>query len=147
MPDQNEIERLLNLLKNIAEDNRVIRFPTLGTQSNISVESVDRPVERFRIVINRKPKISGRCSFLEIHGKNGVLLRLDIVGPPHTNPDGTSVSCPHIHIAREEYDTSWAYQLNTYGIATFDDLVTQLYEFMRYCNIINHGNYLFQTSL
>ncbi len=26
-----------------------------------------------------------------------VLVRLDIAGPPHTNPDGTEVGCPHLH--------------------------------------------------
>lgn len=147
MPDNNEINHLLQMIKRINTRNKVFRFPCLGTQDDIPVESVNKPTVHFRITINRKSKISGKCTFLEIHGSSGVLLRLDIIGPAHTNPDGITISCPHIHIASGDYDTSWAYPLETAGIATFEDLISQLYEFMRYCNIINCNDFIIQSSL
>ena len=35
-------------------------------------------------------------------------MRLDIEGPPHRNPDGQEVPCPHLHIYREGYGDKWA---------------------------------------
>lgn len=146
MPTQDEISRLITMLKQIKSQTRVIRLPSLGEQSNISLESIEKPIEPFRITINRKQRISGNYSFLEIHGNSGILLRLDIIGPPHSNPDGTEIPCPHIHIARDDYDDSWAYAFNPSYVDNFDNLISQLYEFMRHCNIINIDNFNMQIS-
>jgi len=141
-----DVNELIEMLKQIKEKKRVIRLPSLGEQSSIQIKSVEKPVQTFRIVINRKQKISGNYSFLEIHGNNGLLLRLDIIGPPHTNPDGTKVPCPHIHIARDYYDDSWAYEFSPPDVSNFDSLVSQLYEFMVHCHIINTQDYSLQIS-
>src|SRR5574340_80017 len=37
-----------------------------------------------------------------------VLVRLDVDGAPHTNPDGTKLSGTHLHIYRESYEDRWA---------------------------------------
>jgi hypothetical protein len=63
-----------------------------------------------------------------------ILLRLDVDGPPHTNPDGTEVPTPHLHVYREGYGDKWALPLP----AAFTDtgnLVNTLREFLRYCNV------------
>ena len=45
------------------------------------------------------------------HGKDVCIIRLEINAPNHMNPDGNVLSRNHIHIYREGYDLSWAYEL------------------------------------
>jgi hypothetical protein len=65
------------------------------------------------------------------------LFRIDIEGPPHTNPDSTEVPCPHIHIYKEGYDDKWAYPLASEINTNTDDLVQVLIDFLEYNNIHN----------
>lgn len=37
-----------------------------------------------------------------------VLVRLDLGGAPHRNPDGEEVPVPHLHVYREGYGDKWA---------------------------------------
>jgi hypothetical protein len=37
-----------------------------------------------------------------------VLMRLDLDGPPHRNPDDQEIPCPHLHFYREGYGDKWA---------------------------------------
>lgn len=62
------------------------------------------------------------------------LVRLDLDGPPHKNPDDTVITYPHIHIYREGYGTKWAYALPK----EFDgckNIIDFLDKFCQYCNI------------
>ena len=38
-----------------------------------------------------------------------VLVRLDVDGAPHTNPDGVKFPGTHLHLFREGYDDKWAH--------------------------------------
>ena len=64
-----------------------------------------------------------------------VLLRLDLDGPPHRNPDGVNIPCPHLHIYREGYGDKWATPapLSIYGDTL--DLFSTFEVFMKRCNI------------
>lgn len=37
-----------------------------------------------------------------------ILMRLDLDGRPHRNPDGIEIPCPHLHVYREGYGDKWA---------------------------------------
>ena len=37
-----------------------------------------------------------------------ILMRLDLDGPPHRNPDETEIPRPHLHIYREGFGDKWA---------------------------------------
>lgn len=66
-----------------------------------------------------------------------VLVRLDVDGAPHTNPDGTQIGRSHLHLYREGYDDRWAFPLDA---SRFSDLfnVPRVFEaFCHYCNIQN----------
>src|SRR5579885_152718 len=41
-----------------------------------------------------------------------VLVRLDVDGAPHTNPDGQRLAGTHLHLFKEGYDDRWAYPVN-----------------------------------
>ena len=69
-----------------------------------------------------------------------VLVRVDIGGAPHTNPDGEVVLCPHIHLYKEGFDDKWAYPLNDFPFTNTDDIVITLQEFASFCNILDLPN-------
>lgn len=63
-----------------------------------------------------------------------VLVRLDLGGPPHRNPDGEEIGTPHIHVYREGYGDKWAFPVPT-DFRAVADLWTTLDDFFRYCNV------------
>lgn len=67
-----------------------------------------------------------------------VLVRLDIEGPPHCNPDGAEIPCPHLHIYREGYGTKWARRISQQEFNQPSDLWISFDDFMRFRNIQNH---------
>ncbi len=69
--------------------------------------------------------------------KNEIILaRLDLGGPPHRNPDGQEILCPHLHLHREGYGDKWAYPLPV-DFTNPNDAWLILNEFMDYCNIVD----------
>jgi len=63
-----------------------------------------------------------------------ILLRLDVDGPPHQNPDGEEMPSPHLHVYREGYGDKWAVPVPAEFTDT-SDLVCTLRDFMKYCNV------------
>jgi hypothetical protein len=64
-----------------------------------------------------------------------VLVRLDIDGAPHTNPDGTKLNGTHIHLYRQGFEDKWASPLDPGQFANPADIERTLGDFCRYCNI------------
>lgn len=69
--------------------------------------------------------------------KSVILARLDVEGPPHRNPDGTEVPCPHLHLYREGYGTKWAYSLSD-QFSQCSNMTDFLDEFCKICNIVKN---------
>ncbi len=65
-----------------------------------------------------------------------MLVRVDIGGALHTNPDGEEILCPHIHLYREGFDDKWAFPLADYPFQEPEDIVITFEDFARFCNII-----------
>jgi len=63
------------------------------------------------------------------------LVRLELEGPPHINPDGEEVPCPHIHLYREGAGLKWAYTIDKNLFTNVENLDTTLNDFYEYCNI------------
>lgn len=66
-----------------------------------------------------------------------VLVRLDIDGAPHTNPDGVRLPGTHIHIYRAGYEDKWAYPVDSARFSNLSDIEQSLHHFCAYCNIQN----------
>jgi len=64
-----------------------------------------------------------------------VLVRLDIDGAPHTNPDGQQLSGTHLHLFREGYDDRWAYPVDPNAFTLLSDPGTIFQEFCAFCKI------------
>ena len=65
-----------------------------------------------------------------------VLLRLDLGGPQHRNPDDEEVPCPHIHVFREGYGHKWAFPVSPDLFPNPDDLIATYDAFLDRCNVI-----------
>lgn len=146
MLSQHEIDYLLVVLKNLNE-RQPLAFPAASDSQAYNVVSEDGR-DRFIIDANRKGHIKvTKCTFQERHQTGNILLRLDIDGPPHTNPDGNELPCPHLHIIRENYGTSWAYPIPTEIFTDTTDLLLSFINFLEYCKVKDTNNIFFQDGL
>jgi hypothetical protein len=115
-------------------DDRTRDFPMLGGCIAVPLLSADK-LEAFILDVRR-----GRIDLLRGTYQNRgrqvvVLLRLDVGGQPHCNPDGQDVPTPHLHIYREGYGDKWAMPLPREAFPNASDLYQTLRNFMVYCNV------------
>lgn len=158
--EQDLIDELINCLKMIEDNVSIFNLPSKGFQDSIDLKSHSH---YFLVDINRKGRKKPQFT-LQLRNKSYKdfpLLRLDIIGPPHPNPEGDfpyageSIPCPHIHIANEKYATKIAYPLNEEYAKMYltddqlSDLIETLKEFLKYCNVgnINTVKFLAQNEL
>jgi hypothetical protein len=123
-------------------------MPGAGEGLTFALESLDGRTS-FLIDANRRGKIKlTKCTYLERYRVVDILARLDIDGPPHTNPttanpplpilvpyNGKSVACPHYHFFVEGYEDRWAIPASVVGLIETSDLVVALREFMIHCGV------------
>lgn len=140
---QEEAEKLLAMVKVLASQ-KDIKFPLPGEYLYLDAQSVDGRI-KFIIDVNRKGRINVRkCTYQTRFQKTICLLRVDLDGPDHINPDGEIVPCPHIHIYREGYGSSWAYPLSLHIKTNPRDLATTLSDFLEYNNINTRPQIIYQ---
>lgn len=109
-------------------------FPMGGQSLVLSLQSPDKR-EHFLLDLSR-----GRIDLLKVKMQNRarqvvVLVRLDLGGAPHRNPDDEEIPAPHLHVYREGYGDKWAIPVPADRFTAITDLWTTLEEFMRFCNI------------
>lgn len=108
----------------------------IGESKVFDLVSLDEK-EKFLLDVNRKGRIKlTKCTYQKRYRRVIVLARLDIDGPPHTNPDGEKVLCPHLHIYKEGYGEKWAYPVPLDKFSDTKNLDILLRDFMKYCNVV-----------
>jgi len=134
MLTQKQIDDLLVVAKKLKSMER-IDFPSTG--SSIALDATDTDGrEIFLIDVQRKGRIKlTKCTYQERYHSTEILLRLDIDGPIHDNPDGESIPCPHLHIYKEGFAAKWAYPLPVGKFGDTTDLVRTLIDFLKYCGV------------
>ncbi len=130
---QAEADALIAMEKHRANEDRH-NFPMAGDSLILPLQSSDKR-EQFFLDIRR-----GRIDLLRANYQNRarqavILVRIDLGGGPHRNPDGEDVLCPHLHVYREGYADKWAVPLPAEQFSKPLDLWTTFEDFMRYCNI------------
>lgn len=130
---QAEADVLLACEKHRA-DEELYMFPQPGEHRAIPLRSADTR-ESFLLDILR-----GRIKLSKITYQNRarnvvVLARLDVDGPLHTNPDGTDVPCPHLHLYREGFGDKWALPAPMSHFHNPSDLWQTYQDFLTYCNV------------
>lgn len=129
---QSEADALLAMEKHRADDDHR-DFPSLGGGITVPLISTDKR-EQFLLDVSR-----GRIDLAKLKYQNRsrvvvILARLDVGGPPHRNPDGAELPCPHLHLYREGYADKWAFPV-TADFTDLTDAWALLEDFQRYCNI------------
>jgi len=135
---QEEADALIAMPKNRANDDTV-SYPARGNSVTIPLTSDDKR-ENFLLDIR-----SGRIDLLKATYQNRarqtiVLVRLDLGGAPHRNPDGQEIASPHLHVCREGYGAKWAQSIPLDRFSNVEDLWEMLQDFMGYCNITKPPN-------
>jgi len=131
---QNEADYLFEIAKGSVA-NRIYLLPGPGKQLHIPVRSIDLKHEFMLDVRSGRIELKkGTCQLRT--ASEHVLVRIDLAGGIHRNPDGKELACPHIHLYREGYNDQWAYPLPAV-FSKPDDLRQTLDDFLEYCNIIN----------
>jgi len=130
---QSEADALIAMEKHRVDDT-FYNFPDLGGFVTIPLISPDKK-ENFILDISK-----GKIDLQKVKYQNRarhilILLRLDMGGKPHRNPDDKEISGPHIHIYKEGYGDKWAYPIPLDKFKNIKDVFKTLEDFMRYCNI------------
>ena len=129
---QDEADALVLVEKKCLE-RTPFNFPDRGAKLRVPLFSIDG-VTRFILDMNRGNIRLAKATYQNRVHSSIVLLRLDIGGPPHANPDGAEVECPHLHVYKEGYGATWAYPIPE-GFTNLADLLQTLKDFMQYCNV------------
>jgi hypothetical protein len=130
---QQEADALLALDKHFLGDDR-FSFPALGGALRIPLHSSDGR-EEFSLDITRGRILLEKNTFQTRARKAVILARLDLAGPPHRNPDGEEIDCPHLHLYREGYGDKWAAPLPAVFIG-IENAIELMDAFMDYCQVV-----------
>jgi hypothetical protein len=130
---QAEAEALIAMQKHRVTNDRH-EFPMRGESLTVPLQSPDKR-EHFLLDLSR-----GRIDLMKVKMQNRgrqvvVLVRLDLGGAPHRNPDDTEVPSPHLHVYREGYGDKWAIPVPTERFRDTSDLWATLEDFLRFCNV------------
>lgn len=137
MPDINltqaEADALIGMEKHSANKDRN-DFPMGGQSVVVPLQSADRR-EQFLLDLSR-----GRIDLLKVKLQNRgrqvvVLVRLDLGGAPHRNPDDEEIPVPHLHVYREGCGDKWAVPVPAGRFSDLADVRVTLEDFMQFCNI------------
>ena len=130
---QSEADALIAMEKHCVENNSW-NFPSFGGKICVPLVSSDNK-ESFLLDIYRSRIDLKKGTFQNRGRQVVVLVRLDIGGHPHRNPDGEEIGCPHLHLYKEGYGDKWAQPVPANVFANIDDQWKSLYDFMEYCNV------------
>lgn len=146
MLPQKEADYLITLPKKKVTDERYA-FPLDSKILTIPILSLDE-TENFLIDINRG-FIRLKCTYQKRYQKTIILVRVDLNGPPHTNPDvqkapftflepyvNNTIPTPHLHMYIEGFMDRWAVPIPEDKFSNVNDLGVTLVDFLKYCNVI-----------
>jgi hypothetical protein len=133
---QAEADELIAMPKRPSKDV-AYNFPTPGERLIIPLESLDR-AEDFLLDISRSRIDLAKISYQNRARVVVVLMRLDLNGPPHRNPDDGLIPCPHLHLYREGYGSKWAFPLPEGRFNSLSDMLQTFSDFMNECNVVEH---------
>ena len=130
---QDEADKLMAMEKRaVDKENR--DFPGPGDKIAIPLASLDKR-ESFMLDVTRSQIKLSKATYQNRARTAIILMRLDLAGPPHTNPDGVEIPCPHLHTYREGYGDKWATPAPSSAYTNTADLFATFETFMQQCNV------------
>ena len=130
---QDEADALIAMDKVRVDDTEWV-FPIEGRRISVPLISADKR-ENFTLDITRAQIKLTKATYQNRARQAIILMRLDLDGPPHRNPDGLEIPCPHLHIYKEGYGDRWAYRAPANLYPNTQDLFSAFEAFMRHCNV------------
>jgi hypothetical protein len=130
---QAEADALIAMEKRFVDESDWT-FPAAGQRLALELSSTDKR-ENFVLDITRSQFKLTKATFQNRARQAIVLMRLDLDGPPHRNPDGEEVPCPHLHTYREGFADKWAAIAPVERYANPADLFLTCEAFMQHCNV------------
>ena len=132
---------VLIAMEKIRTDDTEWNYPRPGEQLSVPLTSTDRR-EAFMLDITRSGIKLTQSTHQTRARQAIVLLRLDLDGPPHRNPDGVEIPCPHLHVYREGYGDKWASVAPTHLCQPGADAFATCVAFMTHCNIVDAPSFV-----
>jgi hypothetical protein len=130
---QIEADELIAMEKHRVDDTEWL-FSAPGGRLAIPLISADKR-ENFFLDISRGQIKLTKATYQNRARHAIILLRLDLDGPPHRNPDGVEIPCPHLHSYREGYGDKWAAPAPEDRYKDVLDLFSTFEAFMAHCNV------------
>ena len=128
-----KFEHLMSLIKYFDKPN-LVAVPQIGDNLNFGLHT-NSTQDSFIFDLDRSGKIELKFKN-QLRKESILLVRMDINGPPHINPDGEAVSGSHIHIYKEGYGLKWAHELEE-KLLTLPDKTNVLDIFRIFCDYCN----------
>ena len=129
---QDEADALIAMEKQRV-DEKVWLFAA-GERLAIPLTSTDKR-ENFILDMSRYQIKITKATYQTRARQAVILMRPDIDGPPHRNPDGEEIACPHLHIYRQGYGDRWAMLAPIERYPDTGNLFATFQAFMQHCNI------------
>jgi hypothetical protein len=133
MLSQTEADHFMQMVKHFVRPPASISIP-LGADDTYELASVDDR-ESFLLDIWRGTLRLTKLKFQNRVRTAIVLVRLDVDGAPHTNPDGQRLLGTHLHLFREGYDDRWAYPVDPNAFTLLSDPGTTFQDFCAFCKV------------
>ena len=130
---QAEADKLMAMDKKAVDDKDWF-FPVPGERVAIPLTSLDKR-ENFMLDVTRAQIKLTKATFQNRARAAIILMRLDLDGSPHRNPDGEEIPCPHLDIYREGYGDKWAIAAPADRYPNTAAIFLTYEAFMRHCNI------------
>ena len=110
-------------------------YPHQGQKISVPLSSLDQ-TENFLLDVSRGRIDLAKNTYQNRARQIVVLLRLDISGTPHRNPDGKKILSPHLHIYKEGFYDKWAFPVPNDKFEDLNDVNQILRDFIKYCNVV-----------
>jgi hypothetical protein len=136
---QDEADTLIAMEKHRVDDQQWL-FPWPGGRLAVPLTSPDKK-ENFLLDVTRSQIKLTKVTYQNRVRQVIVLMRLDLDGRPHRNPDDEEIPCPHLHIYREGYGDKWATLAPTDIYTNTQDIFSAFEAFMKHCNITQLPNF------
>lgn len=131
---QREADELIQMKKEFESKKKRFEFPLYGAKLSIPLVNLERTIN-FSLDITSSSISITKYNHQNRVNKNTVLLRLDVNGPIHRNPDDEIISSNHLHIYKEGFDDKFAYELDDDILSLKDKPYDLLIKFLELCSI------------
>lgn len=139
MLTQAEADSLIAMRKRFLQPTSIVLSP--GKNETLELVGDPDPKERFFLDLWRSGIKLTKYRFQNRGKRVIVLVRLDLDGAPHTNPDGTRIPGTHLHLYREGFEDRWAYPVTQTQFRDPSNVRGTFDDFCQVCNIIETPQY------